>query len=155
MLTISRLGRAGRRYAVEDDRGPSGTWERRRFDVDVTGELDGRTYALSHHKRTEFFLTEGGTPVATARHAGRRRWTISAGAEEYELRQPSMWREAFELSTGGATVGTVRRARTGMLQSQTVCDLPAEIPPPVQAFIGFVVMALWMRAASDASAGVV
>jgi hypothetical protein len=155
VLTISRLARSGRGYAVEDDRGHRGTWERRRFDVDMTGDIDGRTYALGHKKRTQFSLTEAGEVVVRADYAGRRRWTISVGETAYELRQPSMWRQDMELLAGGAKVGSVRKVRAGVLRNHTLCDLPPDLPTGVQAFIGFVAMALWQRAAADAGAGAV
>jgi hypothetical protein len=57
----------------------------------------------------------------------------------------------MELRRGGTVCGSIRRAaRRGVL-----CDLPAELSPAVQTFIGFVVIALWNRAAASSGAVVV
>jgi hypothetical protein len=138
---------------VEDYHGHRGTWVRCRFDVDVYGDIDGRTYELGHRKRRQFVLTEAGNAVVSADYAGRRGWTISLGETKYELRQPSMWRPDMELLAAGVKIGSVRKARIRMARNRTVCDLPSDIAPAAQAFIGFVAMALWQRAAADAGFG--
>ncbi|MBV9336646.1 MAG: hypothetical protein JO243_12210 [Solirubrobacterales bacterium] len=71
----------------------------------------------------------------------------------YELRRQSAWRSAMDLRSDAITIGSIRKGRAG--RERVLCELPAELPPPVQAFIGFVVLLLWNRAASSSGAAAV
>ena len=59
----------------------------------------------------------------------------------------------MDLCRGAIAVGSIRKGRAP--RGQVLSDLPAELAPAVQPFTGFVVVALWNRAAaSSGSAGV-
>jgi hypothetical protein len=153
VLEIRRVGRLTPRYAVRDDRGHGGTWVRRRFKETMTGDLDGQPYELGRDGRRRFFLMQAGVVVTTATAGRRGRWTISVGDLSYELRRRSAWRSEMELYAHQTAVGSVRKGPRGKI----LCQLPPELSPAAQAFIAFLVVTLWSRAAasSGASAGAV
>jgi hypothetical protein len=153
MLVIDRVSLWQPRYAVSDDDGHRGLWTRRRFGETMTGELDGNPFELRRDGRRRFTLSSSGTMLATAEATARGRWTISVDGSVYELRRRSRRRSDMELRRGEIAVGSIRkgRARGG----QVLCDLPAELSPAVQAFIGFVVVVLWNRAAASSGSAVV
>ena len=76
--------------------------------------------------------------------------TISAGERVYELVKKSVWRSELELRSGDRAVGSIRRAKGARLK--LLCDLPGDLPPATQAFIGFVVLTIWSRRAAEAGA---
>ncbi|MBV9595142.1 MAG: hypothetical protein JO147_15255 [Actinobacteria bacterium] len=132
---------------VRDDSGRGGVWTRRRFSEGATGELDGETFQLQRDGRRCFTLTSSGTVVATAEAGRRGRWMISFDGYAYELHRTSRWRSDMELCDGAYPVGSITgRPARGQVQ----CDLPSNFSPAVQAFIGFVVVALWNRATDSA-----
>jgi hypothetical protein len=140
-------------YAVRDDAGHSGPWRRRRFAEAITGEIDGNPFELLRDGRKRFTLVSSDTVLATAEAPSRARWTITADGSKYQLRRRSRWRSEMELRRDGTAVGSIRKGRA--LRGQVLCDLPAELPPAVQAFIGFVALALWNRAAASSGSAVV
>ncbi len=155
MLEIERLSRLTARYAVRDDRGHRGVWVRRRFRETITGELDGHPYELVRDGRKRFRLMQAGDVVATADAGGRGRWAISVGDSSYELRRRTSWRSEMELRGPGTMIGSIRRGRGP--GGKVLCELPPELSPAAQAFVGFLVMTLWSRSAasSGATAGAV
>ena len=89
--------------------------------------------------------------LATADAGKRGRWMISCGDSTYVLARKSRWRSEMELRSGEKTLGSIRRARRGGV----LCDLPSEVSPAARAFVAFVVLTLWNRAAAGAEAGAV
>lgn len=150
MLIIEPLSRLKPRYAVSDERGSGGTWERRRFGEEMTGDIDGEPYELTREKRKRLLLVQSGRTVASAEEAKRGSWTISAGDTVYDLRARSRMRPAMELRSDGTPIGSVERE--GLWHRRTLCDLPDGMPPAVQAFVGFVALTLWHRAATSGAA---
>jgi hypothetical protein len=154
VLEIRRISRLIPRYAVRDDRGHGGTWVRRRFKETMTGELDGQPYEFVRDGRRRFFLMQAGVVIATATAGRRGRWAISVAELSYEVRRKSAWRFEMELCAHQTAVGSIRKGPRG----KVVCQLPPDLSPAAQAFIGFLVLTLWSRAAaasSGASAGAV
>ncbi len=119
----------------------------------MAGDLDGQPYELGRDGRRRFFLMQAGVVVATATAGRRGRWAIAVGDLSYELRRRSAWRSEMELCAHQTAVGSVRKGPQGKI----VCQLPPDVSPAAQAFIGFLVVTLWSRAAasSGASAGAV
>lgn len=144
---IERVSWRQPRYAVRDNAGHSGHWMRGRFAEAMTGEIDGTPFELRRDGRRRFTLVSSDAVIATAEATRRTPWTITADGSSYQLRRSSRWRSDMELRRGGVAVGSIRKGRG--LRGQALCELPAELPPAVQAFIGFVVLALWNRAASS------
>jgi len=152
MLEVERVSWLKRRYTVRDDAGHAGTWTRPRFRERVAGDIDGKRYELLPAGTRRFSLVQAGAEVASADAAKRGRWTISAGERTYELGRKSAWRSEHELRSGGRAVGSIRRAKGARLKLLLLCDLPGELPPATQAFIGFVVLTIWGREADEAAA---
>ena len=150
MLEVERVSWLKRRYTVRDDAGHAGTWIRPRLRERVIGDVDGERYELLPHGRRRLSLVHAGAEVASADEATRWRWTIAAGERTYELARKSAWRSELELRSGGRAVGSIRRAKGARLK--LLCDLPGDLPPATQAFIAFVVLTMWSRAAADAGA---
>jgi len=119
----------------------------------MTGEIDGNRFELRRDGRARFTLTGSGTVLAAAEAMSRGRWTISVDGSAYELRRTSRWRSDMELRRGEIAVGSIRKRRAP--RGQVLCDLPAELPPAAQAFIGFVVVALWNRTTASAGSAAV
>jgi hypothetical protein len=119
----------------------------------MTGDIDGNSYELRRDGRRRFALTSSDTLLATAEPPRRMPWTITADGSAYQPRHRSRWRSDMELLRGGDTVGSIRKGRAR--RGRVLCDLPAELSPAVQAFIGLVVLALWNRAAAGSGSGVV
>jgi hypothetical protein len=147
MFEIERTSWLGRRYAVRDDAGRGGEWQPRgRLSEELTGEIGGAAYELRRDGRTRFVLTRNGEELATAT-AAKRRWTIEAGGTRYELAQPSKGPWHMELRRGAETIGRISRGRSS--RGKFVCELPAELDPALQVFVGLVAMTLWGRAVSS------
>jgi hypothetical protein len=151
VLEIERVSWRRPVYAVRAD-GHSGTWVRRRFAEEMTGEIDGDSFEFRREGRGRFTLVSSAGLLATAEVAGRGRWTMSVDEVAYVLRRRSRWRSDMELCRGGIAVGSIRKGRG---RGRVVCDLPAELSPARQAFIGFVVLVLWNRAAASDTSGAV
>jgi hypothetical protein len=153
MLEIERVSWWKARYAVRVDHGVGGMWERRRRTESISGELAGERYDMRRRGRKHFVLTHGGEVLAQAAAGKRGRWTISAGDSSFELRRRSSWRSEMELQRDGVTVGSIRKARAPRGKIQ--CELPSELTPPAQTFIGLLVLTLWNRAAASSGTGAV
>ena len=149
MLEIERVARLKHRYLVRDDAGHSGTWERHGLREQMSGDLGGEPYELVRDGRRHFRLEQSEAELARADAARLGRWTISTADATYELGRRKRWGSEMELRRVGQPVGTVRRAH----HRTVVCDLPADLAPPAQAFIGFLVLTLWDREADSSAAG--
>ena len=126
---------------------------RQTFSETITGEIDGEPYELRRDGRRRFMLVSTSVELATAEAVRRGRWTIVGAGTSYELRRPSVWRSSMELGLGGSTVGWIRKGRAP--RGRVLCELQPSSRPPVRAFIGFVVLLLWDRAASGSGAAAV
>jgi hypothetical protein len=129
VLVIERVSWRRHRYVVHDDDGHAGSWMRRRFAEAMTGDVDGNPYELRRDGRKRFALVSSGTVLATAGAPKRNQWTITVDGS-----------------------GSIRRGRAA--RGQVLCDVPAELSPSAQAFIGFVVLTLWNRAAASSGSAV-
>ncbi|MBV8734615.1 MAG: hypothetical protein JO120_07540 [Solirubrobacterales bacterium] len=153
MLEVERVSWRTPRYAVRGDDGRGGVWTRRRFGETVTGEIDGEPYELRRDGRRRFALMSHGSELARAEATQRGGWTILVQDATYELRRRSMWHSAMDLRSDAGSLGSIHKARAP--RRRIVCELPAELSPAVQAFIAFVVLLLWNRAASSSGAAAV
>jgi hypothetical protein len=126
---------------------------RPRFKEAMTGELDGQEYEFGRTGRKHFFLMRARRVLATADGAARGRWTIAVGDAAYELRRARGRRSAMELRRGEAAIGSIRKGKA--LRCRVVCELPSELSPAEQTFIGFVVLTLWNRSAASSGTAAV
>jgi hypothetical protein len=78
------------------------------------------------------------------------RWQVAIGSETYELAKRTWLSRTFELR-GRSTLGEVRPH--GGFSSKADVDLPAELSPPLQAFVVAVVLTLWRREQAAAASG--
>lgn len=114
----------------------------------MTGELDGQSFEFEREGRKRFALMQGGRVLVTAECAERGRWKISVGERAYELSRRSALRSEILLREGQATIGSIRRTA----HRRVICELPPDISPSSQAFIAFLVITLWARAAASSGA---
>jgi hypothetical protein len=147
VLEIQRTSWRKPHYSVRDDGGHGGEWARRRFNEAMTGDIDGEAFEFERDGRRLFTLVSRGTEVARAEAGRAGRWNISAAGSTYELQRRSPWRMTMDLRSDGNTIGSVRRARGP--RTRVLCELPPELSPAVQAFIGFVAVMIWDRIASS------
>jgi hypothetical protein len=81
-------------------------------------------------------------------------WVVEVGSLRYELVRAGWFARAWQLRGRGQTLGRVAPHRGSTRKA--VADLPAELSPPVMAFVVAVVLTLWRRdeaAAAGAAAG--
>jgi hypothetical protein len=121
---------------------------RRRFGESATGEIDGHPFEMRREGRRRFTLARSGAVITTAVAGKRGRWTISAAdGSAYQLQRGSRWRSNMELCRSGIRVGSIRKSRAS--RGQVLCELPGELSPVDQAFVGLLVQVLWTRAAAS------
>jgi hypothetical protein len=149
VVEIRRIKGIKPRYEVSDRLGNVSTWEGRFGREGVAADIDGERWQVRREGGKRFVLTVGERELASADRGKRNRWTIVSGGESYELRNTSFWGTEMELRGTDTTHGRVKRARR---PRRVVCDLSDDLPGEVQAFVGFVVMALWDRQAAIAGA---
>ena len=125
---------------------------RRRFGEAMTGEFDGVRYELRRDGRKRFELVGSGAVLATAQAARRGRWEVMLDGSAYELRRRSAWGSDMELRRDSTVVGRIRKGRA--TRGKIVCELPPELSPVQQTFVGLVVLNLWNRAAAGSGAAV-
>jgi hypothetical protein len=147
VLEIERVRRSWRRYTVRDERIVHGVWTYRGFGGSVEGDLDGQRYQIRRRRGKGFELIGPGAVLATGSSRRGGRWSIAVDEARYELRRRSARHAAMEVWQGFSVVGSVRKQ--GMGRGIVRCELPAELAVPVQAFIGFVAVAIWSRARGD------
>jgi hypothetical protein len=150
VLEIERVSWRKPCYTVRDSDGHGGGWIRRRFRETLAGDIDGEPYELRREGSRRFALVSHGTEVAGAEAGRRGRWTVVVAGASYELRRRSKWGSAMDLVSGSSTVGSIRKGKAP--RGRVVCELPSELSPAIQAFIGFVVLLLWDRAAASSGA---
>jgi hypothetical protein len=139
------------RYVIDLDGREVAVWDGSMWKVGGSFELEGQRYTVRANMwgSTYGMERDDGTGVATARHVGRKRWTVEAGGQTYDFQRASLWRADQELRSGGERVGSVRR--TSMWRSDAVADLPG-LPLPVQIFVLAVVLTVWNES-NNAAAG--
>jgi hypothetical protein len=147
VLEIERVTRSWRRYTVRDERVVHGVWTYRGLGGLVEGDLDGQRYQIRRRRGNSFELIASGAVLATASSRRGGRWSIAVGEARYELRRRSARHATMEVWHGSGVVGSVRKQGIG--RGIVRCDLPAELAVPIQAFIGFVAVAIWSRARAD------
>jgi hypothetical protein len=138
------------RYVIDLDGRQVAVWDGSMWKVGGSFELEGQRYTVHANMwgSTYAMVRDDGTSVATARHVGRKRWTVEADGQTYEFQRASLWRADQELRSEGDQVGSVRR--TSMWRTDAVADLPG-LPLPVQIFVLAVVLTVWSE--SNAAAG--
>ena len=147
MLEIKRTGlRIKAHYDVRDDAGHKGEWTRHRFDESVAGELDGTAYEIQRPHHRQFQLTANSEVLATAEERPNGLWVLQAGDRQFEIPRRFGIKFTADLRVDGQTIGTIQCSVTG---DDVSCELPAEIEPELQTFLGFLVMTMRARRTSE------
>lgn len=130
------------RYQITANGGHLATWDGSLWKAGGHFELGGRRYEVRGNMwgSRDGMATENGTPVASARRVGRKRWTVESDGRTYQFQRPSVWRNEEELVVDGRRVGSVRR--TSWWRSDAAADLSG-LATPVQIFVLAVVLTKW------------
>ena len=99
-----------------------------------------------------FVLESNGTVVARASKpsAWTRRLVMEVGGAQFELKPLSAFGRGFRLLKGETTIGTLSPA--SMWNRRINVELPEYIPLPSRAFLVWLTVLLWRRAANAAAA---
>lgn len=92
-----------------------------------------------------FVLERRGEVLARAvkPSAFRNRFEVEYLGARYELRREHVFSMTFTVGQGAGQVGRVER--TGLFSRRGIVDLPAAWPLPVQAFVFWLVLIIWIR----------
>ena len=99
-----------------------------------------------------FVLESNGVVVARATKpsAWTRRLIVEFGGSEYELKSRSSFSRGFRLLKDGALIGTL--SPSGIMSRRMNVELTEELPLSLKAFVVWLTVLLWKRAA-EAAAG--
>ena len=127
------------------------SWWRERASLRV----DGSTYR-AHRERLlsgAYVLKHKGSTVASARKPSvfRREFLVEHDGRRYTLRARSALRRGFVLLKGTKQVGSI--TLESLFSYRANVKMPEDLPLPVQAFVAWLVILMWRRAASAGAAG--
>src|SRR3954447_1333758 len=103
MLTAERIGAWRGRYRSPADGERVSVWDPSWWRTGGAFEVDGRHYQVrANGWGTKYrLLDETGAELAVVERAGRKRWTVRAGAQTYEFRRASFWGNRQEMLDNG------------------------------------------------------
>jgi hypothetical protein len=112
-----------------------------------------RTWDLRREGGRRFVLADQGGEVATLERVSwwSGAWRLDHNGRSLPLTKPSIWSRTYRLTAGDAVVGEVRPASVWRRESEV--RMPPDLPVHVQVFVVAVVLTLWRREQSSASAG--
>lgn len=126
---------------------------RLRSSIDL--RLSGEAYTIefeytrrSWHNDTRFELMKGGEPLASAEvvvpqgFLGRARLLITEPFRGELVRRSSFFKTRFELQRDGQVLGLVHEPDAFTTRRRLCAEVPADISPPVQGFLLFLVINL-------------
>jgi hypothetical protein len=98
--------------------------------------------------RGKFHLEANGVRIAGAQSAGFwfRYFNVQAGSRAYTLRMASWFGRRFALMENGTELGRI--GVTNAFSGRAKAELPDDIPLEVQAFLIWLVISTWRRAAA-------
>ena len=124
-----------------------------RSSIDL--RLSGAAYTIEFeytrrgwHNDTRFELMQGGARLASAEVVvpqgffGRARLLITEPFAGELVRRSRWFKTRFELQRGGQVLGQVHEPDAFTTRRRLCAELPADVPPPVQAFLLFLVINL-------------
>lgn len=150
MLRSTRRGFFRHSYEISEDGRPAAVLAGARREG-ATFSVEGGEYRVVRNGYKAFTLTGPDGEVAKAERVGGRTWTISSLYVPLELVRTSIWKETYEVTRFGETVGTLRQ--DGTFKNTSSADLPDDLPLPLRLFVVYLVETLWERSRQTASAG--
>ncbi len=127
--------------------------QRLRSSIDL--RLSGAAYTIEFeytrrgwHNDTRFELMQGGTRLASAEVAvppgllGRPRLLITEPFRGELVRRSTFFKTRFELQRDGQALGLVHEPDAFTTRRRLCAELPADVLPPVQGFLLFLVINL-------------
>jgi hypothetical protein len=154
MLTVVRTHWFSRGLTVSDGSRVVATIDMARWRERGVLTVQGVTCRLFRERPRggDFILESSGTTLARARKpsAFRRTFIIDHAGRRYVLRARAAFRRAFVLVEGDREVGSVSPA--SLFARGASAELPVEMPLPVKAFLIWLVVISWRRAARAAAA---
>lgn len=127
--------------------------QRLRSSIDL--RLSGAAYTIEFeytrrgwNNDTRFELMHGGARLASAEVVvpqgffGRARLLITGPFSGELVRRSTFFKTRFELQRDGQTLGLVHEPNAFSTRRRLCAELPADIPPPVQGFLLFLVINL-------------
>ncbi len=126
-----------------------------RLSSTIDLRLSGAAYTIEFeytrrgwHNDTRFELMQNGVRLASAEVVvpqgffGRARLRITEPFSGELVRRNTFFRIRYELQRGGQTQGLVHEPDAFTTRRRLCADLPADVPPPVQGFLLFLVLQL-------------
>lgn len=126
-----------------------------RLRSSIALRLSGEAYTIEFeytrrgwHNDTRFELMQGGTRLASAEVVvpqgffGRARLLITEPFRGELVRRSTFFKTRFELQRDGQSLGLVHEPQAFTTRRRLCAELPADIPPPVQGFLLFLVINL-------------
>jgi hypothetical protein len=136
MLEITR-GLGIYRWRVRDDCGRTTEWHKHRksvWEIVSQGELDGASYEVGEPGWT--IKTVGGSQVGQAKKNGPRAVKVfAADGSVYDMlvTHRGLW-TGITVTKGPVKLGEIKGATIGTVR----CDLPPEVPLPIQFLMGWI-----------------
>ncbi len=115
-----------------------------------TIEAEGRTFAIRRDGflRPQFRLVDGDHTLAHAEPAFLGSFEVTALDRRFTLKRTRLFLRRYELLHGERAVGSL--TPTSPLSFSAEVDLPADLPIATRAFLAFIVLRQWHRAAAAA-----
>lgn len=134
-------------YEITRNDAPAGAIECSRMWERATIAIDGASYAAAREGKVSgaFYLETNGNRVATAEKSSGRLFTVQIGDRTLTLKAASVFGRSFILTEHGVQIGAI--APVGWLMRKWRAEFPADLAPGVQAFVIWLVLILWRRAA--------
>ena len=134
-------------YGIVKSGVPVGEIVSRRIGGGATMTIGGKSYVAAREgvMSAAFYLEVDGNRVARAERASafKGSFTLQAGGRIYLLSPASMFGRAFVLTENGSKVGSI--VRSGFFSRMSTAVLPDDLALEVQAFLIWLVIAMWQR----------
>lgn len=136
-----------RNYAIVKSGAPVGEIVGHRMGGGATINIGGKSYEAAREgvMSSAYYLESGGNRIARAERtsAFKGSFTLQAGGRTYLLSRASAFGRAFALTENEVKVGSI--ARMGFFSRMSAAELPDDLALEVQAFLIWLVIAMWQR----------
>ncbi len=137
-----------RRCSIARDGVPIGEIERAMIGQNASIAIGGARYAAAREnisRGTYYLAAANGTRLANAEkpYAFERLFTVRFGARTITLRAMAALGRAYVLTENGIDIGSI--LRRGFFGRKFDAEIPDDLPPELEAFLVWLVLALWRR----------